>query len=365
VTPQPQLLEFNALAGFAGDDALAAFAAFRDWARAAQADAPPLRTAKAPSPRLLQAARTACWATVDDADAARRFFVANFRPWRIVSDVADGSAFFTGYYEPEIDASLSPSPDFPAPALARPPDLVSFPAGEGPPGFDPRLAGARQLRDGLLVPYPDRAAIEAKNGEAVAWLADEVEVFFAQVQGSARLRLADGRRARLVYDGRNGQPYTSIGRLLVEAGEIPKDEMSLARLKSWLRANGLKPGDKGRAIMQRNASYVFFRLIEDVEPSLGPIGGAGIALTALRSIAIDRRQWPYGLPFWIDAMLPWESDALTVFRRLTVAHDTGSAIVGPARVDIFCGGGDAAGARAGAIRHRGTLVVLAPLGDEP
>ena len=192
MTPQPRPLEFNALAGFAGDDALAAFAAFRDWARAAQADAPPLRTAKAPSPRLLQAAQTACSATVGDADAARRFFFTQFRAWRIFSDAADGSAFFTGYYEPEVDASLSPTSDFRAPALARPPDLVSFPAGEGPPGFDPGLAGARQLRDGRLVPYPGRAAIEAKGGEAVAWLADEVEVFFAQVQGSARLR--PGRR---------------------------------------------------------------------------------------------------------------------------------------------------------------------------
>ena len=141
--------------------------------------------------------------------------------------------------------------------------------------------------------------------------------------------------------------------------------MSLARLKAWLRANGLRPGDKGRAIMQRNASYVFFRLVEDVDPALGPIGGAGIALTPLRSIAVDRTLWSYGLPFWIDAALPWESDELSPFRRLMVAHDTGSAIVGPARADIFFGAGEAAGARAGAIRHRGAFAVLAPLGDEP
>ena len=141
--------------------------------------------------------------------------------------------------------------------------------------------------------------------------------------------------------------------------------MSLARLKAWLRANGLKPGDKGRAIMQRNASYVFFRLVEDVDPALGPIGGAGIALTPLRSIAVDRTLWSYGLPFWIEAELPWESDELSPFRRLMVAHDTGSAIVGAARADIFFGTGEAAGARAGAIRCRGAFAVLAPLGDEP
>ncbi len=365
MTPKPLPLEFDALAGFADDDALAAFAPFRDWARAAAADAPPLRAAKPPSLRLMQVAQAACGATIADESAARRFFVDNFRPWRVVSDAADGAAFFTGYYEPVIDASLTPTPEFRAAVLARPRDLVSIAPGEGPPGLDPRLAGAEKREDGSLDPYPDRAAIEARGGEAVAWLADEVEVFFAQVQGSARLRLADGRKARLVYDGRNGQPYTSIGRLLIEAGEIPEREMSLERLKAWLRANGLKPGDRGRAIMQRNASYVFFCLAEDVDPTLGPIGGAGIALTPLRSIAVDRALWSYGLPFWIEANLPWESDDVSPFRRLMVAHDTGSAIVGPARADIFFGAGDAAGTRAGAIRHRGALVVLAPLGDVP
>ncbi len=365
MTPKPQPLAFDALTGFADDDALAAFAAFRDWARAAAAAAPPLRAAKAASPRLIQAAQAACGASIADQGAARRFFVDNFRPWRVVSEAADGAAFFTGYYEPVVDASLTPTPDFRAPVLARPRDLVSFAPGEGPPDLDPALAGAQRREDGRLAPYPDRAAIEAKGGEAVAWLADEVEVFFAQVQGSARLRLADGRRARLVYDGRNGQPYTSIGRLLIEAGEIPEREMSLKRLKDWLRANGLKPGDRGRAIMQRNASYVFFRVVEDVDPALGPIGGAGIALTPLRSIAVDRTLWSYGLPFWIEAALPWRSDALSPFRRLMIAHDTGSAIVGPARADIFFGAGEAAGARAGAIRHRGAFAVLTPLGDEP
>jgi membrane-bound lytic murein transglycosylase A len=365
VTPKPQPLEFDALGGFAADDALAAFAAFRDWARAAHAQAAPLRAAKAPSPQVMQVAQAACGATIADDGAARRFFVENFRPWRVVSDAADGAAFFTGYYEPVIDASLTPTPEFRAPILARPRDLVSFAPGEGSSGLNPKLTGAEKREDGSLAPYPDRAAIEAKGGEAVAWLADDVEVFFAQVQGSARLKLAGGREARLVYDGRNGQPYASIGRLLIEAGEIAECEMSLERLKGWLRANGLKPGDKGRAIMQRNASYVFFRLVEDVDPALGPIGGAGIALTPLRSIAVDRALWSYGLPFWIDAALPWESVELSPFRRLMVGHDTGSAIVGPARADIFFGAGEAAGARAGAVRHRGAFAVLAPLGDEP
>jgi membrane-bound lytic murein transglycosylase A len=221
------------------------------------------------------------------------------------------------------------------------------------------------LSDGTLRPYPERAAIEAESGQALLWLADPIEVFFAQVQGSARVRLPDGREVRLAYDGRNGRPYTSIGRLLIEAGEIPECEMSLARLKFWLREHGLEPGERGRALMQRNRSYVFFKIEEAFDPSQGPIGGAGIPLTPLRSIAVDRSIWAYGTPFWIEAELPWEREAASPFRRLTIAQDTGSAILGAARADIFFGCGEAAGARAGAIRHRGQFTALLPLGDEP
>jgi membrane-bound lytic murein transglycosylase A len=365
MTPPLQPSRLEALAGFAADDALAAWNAFRDWARAAIAGAPSLRAARAASAQLMAAAQAALATNVADASAARRFFVERFRPWRVVSDAVDGSGFLTGYYEPLVEASLTPSAAFSAPALARPGDLVGFAPGGAPPGFDASLAAGQRLADGTLRPYPERAAIEAGGGAAVAWLADPVEVFFAQVQGSARLKLADGGEARLVYDGRNGQPYASIGRLLIEAGEIGEADMSLARLKAWLRANGLRPGDKGRAILQRNRSYVFFRLATEHEAALGPIGGAGIALTPLRSIAIDRTIWSYGLPFWIDAQLPWEGEAVSPFRRLTIAHDTGSAILGPARADLFFGGGDAAGARAGGIRHRGDFFVLLPIGDSP
>ena len=187
------------------------------------------------------------------------------------------------------------------------------------------------------------------------WLADAVEVFFVQVQGSARVTLPDGREVRLAYDGRNGQPYTSIGRLLIEAGEIPEREMSLARLKAWLRANGLEPGDRGRALMQRNAPMSSSGSKRTSTLRRGRSAAPGFALTPLRSIAVDRSLWAYGLPFWIDAELPWEGEAASPFRRLMIAQDTGSAIVGAARADIFFGGGDAAGARAGAIRHRGAI----------
>ena len=187
----------------------------------------------------------------------------------------------------------------------------------------------------------------------------------AQVQGSARVDLPDGRTVRLAYDGRNGQPYTSIGRLLIEAGEIAEAEMSLDRLKSWLRAHGQAPGEPARNLMQRNRSYVFFKIETSFSPADGPTGGSGVALTALRSIAVDRGVWAYGTPFWLDAHLPWREADSRPFRRLTIAQDTGSAILGAARADIYFGGGEAAGARAGAIRHRGAVTALLPQGDEP
>jgi membrane-bound lytic murein transglycosylase A len=350
---------FEALTGFDEDDLLDAFGVFVKSARAIVEGAPALRAARPAGEGLLRAAREALAASLDDAVAARRFLTTHFRPFRVRP--GSGHGFLTGYYEPWVCGSVVPTADFTAPILARPADLVTLAAGAAP--FDPEATGARRLGDGALGPYPDRAAIEAEALNPLLWLADPVEAFLIQVQGSARVELTDGRRVRLVYDGRNGLPYTSIGRLLIESGEIAESEMSLARLKSWLRGNGLSPGERARALMQRNRSYVFFRLEEGFDPEEGPIGGAAIPLTLLRSIAVDRSIWPYGTPFWIDAQLPWRDEAPTPFRRLMIAQDTGSAILGPARADIFFGGGDTAGARAGAIRHPADFVVLAPNGD--
>ncbi len=365
MAPRPQPVRFDDLVGFESDDVLAAFAAFARSARALCDEAAPTRPARDPSPGLVAIAREALSAEIRGAADARRFFAERFQAFRVDSQEPDAAGFLTGYYEPLVEGSPTRTAAFTAPILARPADLVAFPPGAAPPGFDPALSGAQRVSDGTLRPYPDRATIEAEGGRAILWLADPVEVFLAQVQGSARVRLPDGREVRLAYDGRNGQPYTSIGRLLVDAGEIEERAMSLARLKSWLRGHGLEPGDKGRALMQRNRSYVFFKIEEDFDPSQGPTGGAGVSLTPLRSIAIDRSVWAYGTPFWIDADLPWDGEAATPFRRLMIAQDTGSAILGAARADIFFGGGDAAGARAGAIRHRGAFTALLPIGDEP
>jgi membrane-bound lytic murein transglycosylase A len=170
---------------------------------------------------------------------------------------------------------------------------------------------------------------------------------------------------RLSYAGRNGWPYTSIGRILVEEAHIPAAEMSLARLKDWIRENGQEIGQPGRALMQRNRSYVFFQAEETAGGTYGPRGAQGVSLSPWRSIAVDRAIWPYGLPFWLDAELPWHEPRPTPFRRLMIAQDTGSAIVGPKRADIYVGSGDEAGRIAGGFRHHGEMIVLLPINVSP
>ena len=379
--PRLDPLAFDDLDGFRQDDHLAAFRCFERSARALVDGELGARAAREPSGALIEAARAALTSTPTDAAEAQRFFETRFRPFRVATEGKQG--FLTGYYEPLVAGSLAETEAFRWPILARPRDLVSFAPGAAPPGFPDGVSGARRRSDSSIVPYDDREAIERERRDPVLWVRDALEAFFIQVQGCAQVALADGtegarlahpleggetpplrRRMRLAYDGRNGLPYTSIGRILIEASAIDERAMSLENLKAWLRAAGLGEGEEGLRLMRRNRSFVFFRLVEDFDPKLGPVAGAGVALTPLRSIAVDRSVWSYGLPFWFEADLPWADAAPRPFRRLMIAQDTGSAIVGAARADIFFGGGDAAGARAGAIRHFGAFTVLMPVGDQ-
>ncbi|MFV0279660.1 MAG: murein transglycosylase A [Rhodoblastus sp.] len=326
-----------------------------------------MRPGVRPSAEMIELDRRA-QALGNDPTGISEFFLENFIPYEVLGASGQATGFVTGYYEPEVDASETPSPEFSAPVLARPNDLIDM-RGAETRGWDKRLEGARMSADGQLSPYPTRVEIE--NGalgdlaRPVAWLRDHVEVFFCQVQGSARLRLQNGRSKRLVYAGRNGRPYTSIGRLLISQGEIPADEISRARCKQWLRENGLEPSDRGRAILQSNDSYIFFRLEDDLESGRGPTGAQGIALTPMRSIAVDRNVWPYGTPVWIGADLTSAGLGTGPMGQLMIAQDTGSAIVGPARGDLFIGSGDRAGDIAGLIRHSARFVVFAPRGFVP
>ena len=332
---QLKRVAFESLPGYAGDDLAAAWSSFLRSARSIADGASELRTALTPPESFCAICRKALRAGDQSTSDAATFFTNHFEPWRIVAP----AAFLTGYYEPVVPGSLVRTKDFTEPLFARPADLNAE------------------------VLYADRAAIEAaglSQFTPVIWLRDAIEVFMIQVQGSAAVDLPDGQRVRLTYAGRNGQPYTSIGRILIETDEIPEPEMSLARLKQWVRDHGQAPGQPGRALLHRNRSYVFFSRDGSENRAAGPIGGAGVPLSPLRSIAVDRTVWPYGLPVFVDADLPDSVPNSGRFQKLMIGQDTGSAIVGPARIDLFIGSGDAAGVRAGQIRNSANLYVFLP-----
>lgn len=350
-------LSFAEIAGWAADDHLAAFRVFREQCAAIVRSSPALRPGLPPPASLVALCARPELAAVSDAAEARAFLERWFTPHEIRP--ASGAGFLTGYYEPETEGSPVRTPEFSAPLLARPADVETIPQGETRPGVPEGFAAARRNPDGTYAPYADRGAIMdgalGDKAQPILWLRDDVEVFFMQVQGSGRVRLPDGRTARIAYSGRNGHPYTSIGRAVVREGLMSVEEASLDRLKAWLRANPVE----GRRILRLNASYVFFRLAEELAEASGPIGGAGLPLTPWRSIAIDRTIWPYGLPVWMEADLPLAQGS-EPFRRLTVTQDTGSAILGPARADLYHGSGPGAGSRAGVLRHPMRFVVLWP-----
>jgi membrane-bound lytic murein transglycosylase A len=322
---------FATLEGWAGDDHQAAFGSFRRSCPGV-VDGSTATGGRAPEEALVAACRAVLQASEPSAAEARRFFEARFDPVEIVPD--NGSGFLTGYFEPEYRGSLVRTEEFATPFLAPPVGL----------GDDP---------------YPDRAAIEAgalgDKARPLVFLADPIDAFIAHVQGSARIRLDDGRVLRLAYAGRNGQPYTAIARVLAQRENIPPAQMDMAGLVAWLRAHPSEAAE----VMRLNRSYIFFRIAKELARGEGPIGGAGIPLTPGRSLAIDRRYWSYGQPVWLDGKLPLPGGEMRL-ARLAVAQDTGSAIVGPARGDLFLGTGSEAGARAGLIRHPVRFFVLRP-----
>jgi membrane-bound lytic murein transglycosylase A len=348
---------FADLAGWPEDDHAAAFRAFRRTCRIAAGEDPPLRPAQGADPDLVRACRAALALQDPGPEAARRYFETHFQPFRITPP--SGRGFLTGYFEPEFAGSRVPAGDFRTPLLARPEDLVTVPQGERLPGLDPALQAARRTPRGYE-PYPDRQAIEegalGAAARPIVYLREPGEAFIIHVQGSARIRLTDGSAMRVAYAGRNGQPYTSIGRLLVEGGQIGAEEMSLERLMGWLRDHPVE----ARALMRRNRSYIFFREAVELAPEDGPVGGAGVPLVSGRSLAVDRSLWSYGLPFWLEGELPRPGEGGEPLRRLMIAQDTGSAIVGPARGDFYVGTGPRAGTLAGLMRHPARFTVLRP-----
>lgn len=291
----------------------------------------------------------------NDRAAAQRFFELNFRP-AAVSGRDGPSGLMTGYYEPELRGARQQSARFNVPLHVRPPDLVTVSLGR----FREDLKGKRiagRVVQGRLIPYPDRGSIErgALNNKdlELVWVDSAADAFFLHIQGSGRIRLPDGAIMRVGYAGTNGHPYTAIGRELIARGAVPREKMSMQAIRGWLAAN---PGD-GARLMRTNKSYVFFRELTGD----GPLGAQGVALTPERSLAVDRRLLPLGLPVWLDTTEP---DG-TTFRRLMVAQDTGGAIRGAVRADVFWGPGARAADRAGKMKSAGRYWFLIPRRAKP
>ncbi|MDR3159956.1 MAG: murein transglycosylase A [Zoogloeaceae bacterium] len=288
----------------------------------------------------------------------RRFFERAFAPHAVVE--ADGrvEGLVTGYYEPLIHGSREPDAQNRIPVWGVPPDMLTIDLG----GVYPELSHLRlrgRIENGKVVPYWSRAEIEAgiapQTQKPLLWVADAVEFFFLQIQGSGRVELSDGSHVRIGYADQNGHPYRSIGRALIERGELKPEQASMQGIQAWARR---RPG-KLRALLDANPSYVFFRELQgdDANAASGPIGALGVPLTAQRSIAVDARYIPLGAPVWLATTRP---NSKTPLNRLVLAQDTGSAIKGGARADFFWGFGAAAGQQAGRMKQSGRMWVLLP-----
>ncbi|MBS0123452.1 murein transglycosylase A [Thetidibacter halocola] len=307
-----EILSFDDLTGWNADDHAAALSVFLNTCDAM--DDPDWRAL--------------CGFARDTRDA-RQFFELFFRPVRIT----DGQdPLFTGYFEPELDGSPVPGGRYRHPIYRMPDEARNT---------RPWLTRREILTGGAM----------QGRGLEIAWVDDPVELFFLQVQGSGRIRYPDGRVIRVGYGGANGHEYRSVGQEMVRRGIYEPHQVSAQVIKNWVRRNGAQ----GEELLFHNDSYVFFREVSEVPPDKGPLGAMNRSITAMRSIAVDPAFVPLGAPVWI------EKEGNAPIRRLMVAQDTGSAIKGAQRADIFIGTGDQAGRRAGQLKDPGRLVVLMPI----
>ncbi|MBK3745771.1 murein transglycosylase A [Paraburkholderia aspalathi] len=343
---------------WAEDDLVAAFAAFRRSAVYAADKTYRSGSLGIDFQSLIPAFTAVRTLENPDQSVARQFFETYFIPCHIKPDDAE-HGFVTGFYEPEIEASLNKTDKFNVPFLRKPDDLIKVDDDNRPADWDASLAFARQSADCLLAEYDDRSAIEqgslAGRGLEIAYVADRVDAFFAHVQGAARLKLNDGSLIRITYAAKSGHPFTGISRLLIERGEIAAADVTMQSIRGWLRDHP----DQVDALLRQNRSYIFFREAPVDNVDDGPVAAAKVALTGGRSIAVDRLLHTFGTPFFIDApdLQAFGGDG---FHRLMIAQDTGTAIVGRARGDLFAGSGDAAGEIAGIIRHQADFYALVP-----
>lgn len=329
---------FATLKGWAQDNHLAAFRSFMKSCGAILEGSPARRRKRPMFGGLYLACEQAKTMAAPDETSARRFFEDNFRPMR-VAKAGDVDGFYTGYYETEVEGSLTKTAEFDVPFYRIP---------------------AKSSGHSTVFGQYDRAEIEkgalAGKGLEICWVKDPIDVFFAQIQGSTRVKLTDGKVLRLNYVASNGQKYYPVGRDLIDRGIIARQDMSMDRIRQWMEAN---PAE-GKELREKNRSYVFFERTP-LAPDTQIVGAQGVPLTPLRSVAVDKSLHVYGTPIWIDANLPLESEEpSTPFRHLVIAQDTGSAIVGPARADIFFGAGKGVEHVAGRLKDHGEFVMLVP-----
>lgn len=284
--------------------------------------------------------------------AARWFFERWFAPYKI-STGNTSSGLFTGYYEAELNGSWRKTSRFTVPLYAKPKDLISADLGQ----FSPKLKGKRiagRLSGNRLVPYHARREIDngilRGKGLELLWVDSATDAFFLHVQGSGRVKMTNGEVVRVGYAAKNGRPYVAIGRVLIKRGAISKDHMSMQAIRAWLAAN---PAE-ARSLFATNPSYIFFRRLQGRDA----IGAMGVGLTPGRSLAVDRRYIPLGAPLWLDTRDPLNNRV--PLRRLMIAQDTGGAIKGPVRGDVFWGFGREAAAKAGRMKEPGTYYLLLP-----
>jgi peptidoglycan lytic transglycosylase A len=357
-------ITFADLPEWGADDHLAAFETFRKSCERIQASAAArerpaaagLPKSAPPHPALV----SVCEASGRmpgkvTKDAARLFFEANFTPHTITHKGPQG--MLTGYYEPIMEGSRTAQGGFQTPIYKRPPDLINLVDEAQRGAVGSALTHARKTDKGVE-PFATRAQIEQgalkDKGLELLYFADPVDVFFMQIQGSGRVKLTDGTVIRVHYDGKNGHPYSSIGRYLIEKGLLAADKVSMGALAKWLRADP----ERGKMVMWQNASYVFFRELPN--DARGPLGAQNAPLTPGRSLAVDPGHHALGTPIFVTAAKMTHVVKSGAFNRLMIAQDVGSAIKGPERGDIYFGSGDAAGKLAGVTKHAGKFILLLP-----
>ena len=289
----------------------------------------------------------------DDA-SARAFFERHFRPHKVAGEDGKRKGLVTGYYEPLLEGSLARTERFRYPIYQRPDNLLTVDLGALYPELHGRPVRGR-LQGGRIVPYFSRAEIDdgyaPLAGNEIAWVDDPVSLFFLHVQGSGRIRLPNGEILAVGYADQNGHPYVSIGRRLRELTGLEAEQVNLYSIRHWLEMNG----DAAEELLHSNPSYIFFTVRDSTLP--GPLGSLQVPLTAERSVAVDRKYIPLGVPLWLDTTLLKDGPT---YRRLVLAQDTGGAIKGPLRVDVYFGQGTEAERLAGRMREQGRIYVLLP-----